>query len=127
MSSHRPSTYNGSPQKSPNDFAVFDEKEKEKSSNTLRKRISSNSNPNVPTGINDNAPEAANGVSGFIKQGVNIMDQIGVPDHTGWMRKRGERFNSWKTRYFILKGPHLYFLRSNNKSVSWRSSSYFFD
>jgi hypothetical protein len=114
-SSHRPSTSNGSPQKSPNDFAVYDEKEREKS-NTLRKRNSSNSNPNTPTDINANALE---GVSGFIKQGLNIMDQIGEPDHTGWMRKRGDRFNSWKSRYFILKGPHLYFLRSNNKSVSY--------
>ena len=126
ISSHRPATATGSPQKSPNDFAwAFDEKEKEKSgNNTLRKRTSSNSNPNVPTGNNNNvnnannAPETANGVSGVIKQGVNIMDQIGEPDHVGWMRKRGDRFNSWKSRYFILKGPHLYFLRSNNKSVS---------
>jgi hypothetical protein len=39
------------------------------------------------------------------------------------MRKRGagDRFNSWKSRYFILKGPHLYFFRSDNKSVSCAS------
>jgi hypothetical protein len=104
---------------------MYDEKEKEKS-NTLRKRTSSNSNPNIPTtGVNANAPENANDVSGIIRQGWNIMDQIGEPDHIGWMRKRGDRFNSWKNRYFILKGPHLYFLRSNNKSVSCASPSLF--
>ena len=111
IASHRPSTSNGSPQKSPNDFT-----------GTPRKWTSLNSTrkPNVTTDINVNAPETVNGVSGFkfIKQGVNIMDRIGEPDHTGWMRKRGDKYNFWKSRYFILKGPHLYFLRSNNKSVS---------
>jgi hypothetical protein len=97
-----------------------DEKEKEKIYNTLRKRNSENSNPvsTVPTGGFQANTDTENSVSGFVKQGLNIMDQIGEPDHTGWMRKRGERYNSWKNRYFILKGPHLYFLRSNNKSVS---------
>ena len=118
-SSHRPSTANGSPQRSPNDFTgMHDEKEKERSFATLRKRTTSHSNPNITTDTNATAPETVNGVAGFVKQGVNIMDQIGEPDHTGWMRKRGDRFNSWKSRYFILKGPHLYFLRNNNKSVS---------
>ena len=126
ISSHRPSTSNGSPQKSPNDFAVYDEKEKEKSSNTLRKR-GSNPTSNGPTSSNAHTLETENGSSGLVKQGLNIMDQIGEPDHTGWMRKRGERFNSWKSRYFILKGPHLYFLKSNNKSVSSAPPRFFFD
>jgi hypothetical protein len=119
IASRRPSSSsnNGSPQKSPNDFGMYDEKEKEKSFTTLRKRNSSNPNPSITAAIRSNVPETANGVTGFIKEGANIMDQIGVPDHTGWMRKRGDRFNSWKSRYFILKGPHLYFLRSNHKSV----------
>ena len=121
VSSQRPSTTAGSPQKSPSDFSgsyVYEEKEREKSSNTLRKR---NSNPPVPNVPPTTTSETENGVSGIVRQGWNIMDQIGEPDHTGWMRKRGERFNSWKNRYFILKGPHLYFLRSNNKSVSCAS------
>jgi hypothetical protein len=119
LSSHRPSTSDASPQKSSDDFTgMYDEKEK--SFNALRKRSSSNSIPNVPIDINANVPEAVNGVSGFItdSQGVDIVDRIGEPDHNGWMRTRGNRFSSWKSRYFILKGPHLYFLRSNNKSVS---------
>ena len=121
ISSNRPSNSTGSPQKSPNDYGgtyTYEEKEKDKGYNTLRKRNSGNSNPNAPA----NTFEAENGgASGFVRQGTNILDQIGEPDHTGWMRKRGERFNSWKNRYFILKGPHLYFLRSNNKSVSCAS------
>ncbi|TFK28998.1 hypothetical protein FA15DRAFT_700565 [Coprinopsis marcescibilis] len=54
--------------------------------------------------------------SGPIKQGLSILDQVGDPDHTGWMRKKGVRYNSWKLRYCVLKGEHLYILRSNNKS-----------
>jgi hypothetical protein len=45
------------------------------------------------------------------------MEQIGEPDHKGWMRKRGDRYNNWKSRYFVLKGPHLYWLKSANPSV----------
>ncbi|KIK95325.1 hypothetical protein PAXRUDRAFT_827121 [Paxillus rubicundulus Ve08.2h10] len=51
-----------------------------------------------------------------LKPKKNIIDQIGQPDHEGWMRKKGDHYNSWKVRYFIIKGPHLYILRSNNKA-----------
>ncbi|KIJ69829.1 hypothetical protein HYDPIDRAFT_171807 [Hydnomerulius pinastri MD-312] len=51
-----------------------------------------------------------------LKPGKSIIDQIGHPDHEGWMRKKGDHYNSWKVRYFIIKGPHLYILRSNNKA-----------
>ena len=51
------------------------------------------------------------------KSGQSILEQIGQPDHKGWMRKRGEHYNTWKNRYFVLKGPHLYWLKSNNASV----------
>jgi hypothetical protein len=54
----------------------------------------------------------------FLKPGLSILDQIGEPDHKGWMRKKGDRYNSWKSRYFVLKGPHLYILKSQDKSVS---------
>ena len=119
--SNRPTTAHGSPQKSPNDFTrMFDEK----SPATLRKRTISN--PNIAISANANAigPEPVNG--GVIKEGVNIVDRIGEPDHTGWMRKKADRYNSWKTRYFILKGPHLYILGSNSKSVSCAPALIFF-
>jgi len=60
---------------------------------------------------------AVNGVTGIIQQGQSILDQIGEPDNVGWMRKRGVRYNSWKLRYFVLQGPHLYCLRSSSKTV----------
>jgi PH domain len=92
------------------------------SSNEAPQKSLLNLNPNATTGINANVPKSFNGVSGFFKQGVNTMfDRIGEPDHTGWMRKRGDRNDSWKSRYFILKGPHLYFLKSDNKLVSCSS------
>lgn len=58
-----------------------------------------------------------------LKAGQSILDQIGRPDHSGWMRKKGERYNSWKLRYFVLRGPHLYYLKSDSKAV--RPSSIF--
>ncbi len=65
----------------------------------------------------DPSSVAVNGVTGMIKQGQSILDQIGEPDNVGWMRKRGVRYNSWKLRYFVLQGPHLYCLRSSSKTV----------
>lgn len=53
---------------------------------------------------------------GSLKSDRSILEQIGVPDHKGWMRKRGDRYNTWTSRYFVLKGPHLYWLKSSNPS-----------
>jgi hypothetical protein len=51
-----------------------------------------------------------------LKPGVNALDQLretlGEADFSGWMMKKGERYHTWKTRFFYLKGPHLYYLRS---------------
>ena len=55
--------------------------------------------------------------TGSFKSGQSILAQIGQPDHEGWMRKRGENYNTWKNRYFVLKGPHLYWLKSDSASV----------
>ncbi len=30
------------------------------------------------------------------------------------MKKKGERYNSWKNRYFVLKGSHLYYMKDKN-------------
>jgi hypothetical protein len=39
------------------------------------------------------------------------LKQIGTPDHSGHLKKKGETIG-WKTRYFVLKGSHLYYLKS---------------
>jgi hypothetical protein len=52
-----------------------------------------------------------------LKAGQSILDQIGESDFSGWMNKRGDRYNSWKQRYVVLKGPHLYWFRSSSKTV----------
>jgi hypothetical protein len=72
--------------------------------------------PTVPPSRPSNSGGAPSAKSGGLKAGQSILEQIGTPDHNGWMRKKGERYNSWKMRYFVLKGPHLYCLRSNSKA-----------
>lgn len=42
------------------------------------------------------------------------LDRIPKPDFAGYLRKKGERYNSWKLRYCVLSGPHLYYLKSEN-------------
>lgn len=45
----------------------------------------------------------------------SAVAKIGKPDYTGYMKKKGDRYNSWKMRYFVLKGAHLYYLRNENE------------
>ena len=52
----------------------------------------------------------------------NVLQQIGSPDLDGWLRKKGERYNTWKLRYFVLKGPHLYYLRSKMVRILYHLS-----
>ncbi|EPQ26018.1 uncharacterized protein PFL1_06471 [Pseudozyma flocculosa PF-1] len=40
-----------------------------------------------------------------------VMARIRPVDLEGWMRKKGERYNSWKPRYLALKGSDLVILR----------------
>ncbi|KAH7926793.1 hypothetical protein BV22DRAFT_1062240 [Leucogyrophana mollusca] len=76
-----------------------------KDSTVLRKRAGS---PSQESQLSSLGPS--------VKDGKSILEQIGIPDHEGWMRKKGDHYNSWKVRYFVIKGPHLYILRSNSKA-----------
>lgn len=51
-----------------------------------------------------------------VKEGENLMEKIGKADYSGWMQKKGEKYNSWKQRFFVLKGVHLYYLKSESVS-----------
>lgn len=48
----------------------------------------------------------------------NLLEKIGKPDYSGWMMKKGEKYNSWKQRFFVLKGIHLYYLKAENVGSS---------
>ncbi len=91
------------------------EKEKEKPKKdpaVLRKRTSSS------TDVTTRSPPVGSSAAGMgLKPGKSILEQIGTPDHNGWMRKKSENYNTWKLRYFVLKGPHLYCLKSNDRTV----------
>ncbi|KAJ7610817.1 hypothetical protein FB45DRAFT_941703 [Roridomyces roridus] len=85
----------------------------------LRKRTSSSHATDAGKGASAAAAAAANAsttAAGKLKPGQSILEQIGEPDHVGWMRKKGERYNAWKLRYFILKGPDFYVLKSSSKT-----------
>ncbi|KAL9936321.1 hypothetical protein V8E36_005163 [Tilletia maclaganii] len=44
--------------------------------------------------------------------GESVLSKIRPVDLDGWLLKKGDRYNSWKTRYVALKGPDLVVLRS---------------
>lgn len=125
--SQRPSTPTGSPKdklKEPQSpFKDHEKGRKEEEGNekgaaaidrsTLRKRVVSS----VQQSNGSSSVDGKNliGVGG-VTQGQSILVQIGEPDHVGWMRKKSDRYNSWKPRYFVLKGQHLYWLKSSSVS-----------
>ncbi|KXN84942.1 Protein pob1 [Leucoagaricus sp. SymC.cos] len=129
---HRSVTPTGSPGKTLKEFGEVSSptkrekgtkaqpsKERGGDSAVLRKRTVSSPGPNGfanGNGAGNGVGVGGEGVAGLVKPGQSILEQIGEPDHVGWMRKKGDRYNSWKNRYFVLKGPHMYCLRSDNKS-----------
>jgi len=38
---------------------------------------------------------------------------IGTPDFSGWLKKQGDKYKTWKTRYCILKGVNLYYFKND--------------
>lgn len=124
--SQRPSTPKSPIKPSPDFGGDKTRPAKERESAVLRKRplstVIGNDNNATAVATMQTATKSAdtNGavLSGLVKPGQSILDQIGEPDHVGWMRKRGDRYNSWKNRYFVLKGPHMYCLKSDSRAVS---------
>lgn len=123
-STHRPSTPTGSPRVpgenqdlSPKQDKTRTMKERDVRDSVLRKRTVSNPSSNGASPTATGGLSAAS-PSGLVKPGRSIIEQIGEPDHVGWMRKRSDRYNSWRNRYFVLKGPHMYCLKSDSKAVS---------
>lgn len=82
----------------------------------LRKQINSSPPETLPPSGRRPAPPPPAPLDLEVKPGMTALDQIGQPDHSGWMRKRGESFNAWKLRYFVLKGPHLYYVKTLNET-----------
>lgn len=41
------------------------------------------------------------------------LTQIGTPDHSGYMKKKGETYG-WKMRFFVLKGSHMYYMKNED-------------
>ena len=61
----------------------------------------------VPVG----AAATAAGGGGHAAADGPVMARIQPVDLEGWIKKKGERYNTWKPRYLALKGPDLVILR----------------
>ncbi|KAH8096600.1 hypothetical protein BXZ70DRAFT_945297 [Cristinia sonorae] len=120
-SGKRPSTSDGAPKLKDKKedrrslSPIQDSHVRRESAGVLRKRTASTSDS--PRQSHSPNPAFLQPTSGpTLKPGKSILEQIGTPDHSGWMRKKGDRYNTWKLRYFVLKGPHLYCLRNDSKA-----------
>ncbi|KAF9306896.1 polar growth protein [Mortierella antarctica] len=46
------------------------------------------------------------------------LDLIGKPDYAGWLKKKGDTYRTWKSRWFMLKGVTLYYMNSPKENAS---------
>jgi len=76
----------------------------------LRKRGSGGEAPKSPV-------PALPTIGPGLVQGRSVLEQIGTPDFNGWLMKKGEHYNTWRNRYFVLKGHNLYWMRNNSATV----------
>jgi len=77
----------------------------------LRKRMSvAEPSPTMPSSSTMEGPARDSNS----KEPARALDRLPTPDFAGYLRKKGERYNSWKLRYCVLSGPHLYYLKSEN-------------
>ncbi|OCF75934.1 hypothetical protein I204_03231 [Kwoniella mangroviensis CBS 8886] len=60
-------------------------------------------------------PETNRRTSGTGGGNAAALKQIGTPDYSGYLKKKGDRYGSWKQRFFVLKGSHLYYLKSETE------------
>lgn len=88
----------------------------------LRKRtLSGDPRSNMLSSTNESpiSPKTPSGAI-TLKPGEPVLPQLnsilGEADHSGFMLKKGERYSTWKSRFFFLKGPHLYYLRSKQET-----------
>lgn len=79
-------------------------------------RLSKQSAPptTASTGTAPSSPAPGSATTGAAASG-SAIEKIGKPDFAGYMKKKGDRYNSWKNRYFVLKGANLYYLRDENE------------
>ncbi|KAF9578777.1 polar growth protein, partial [Lunasporangiospora selenospora] len=49
---------------------------------------------------------------------VVSLELIGKPDYAGWLKKRGDTYRTWKSRWFMLKGVTLYYMNSPKDNAS---------
>jgi hypothetical protein len=73
----------------------------------LRRSVSSGANASLGAITEDNTHTVVD----------TVLVQVGTPDHEGWVRKKGGHFSTWKSRYLVLKGAHLYWLRTDSTMV----------
>lgn len=41
-----------------------------------------------------------------------------VPDMEGWLHKQGDKYKTWNRRWFVLKGPNLFYFKSPKVRVN---------
>ncbi|KAK3819651.1 MAG: hypothetical protein J3Q66DRAFT_160772 [Benniella sp.] len=49
---------------------------------------------------------------------VVSLERIGKPDYAGWLKKKGDTYKTWKSRWFMLKGVTLYYMNSPKDNAS---------
>ncbi|GBC09395.1 hypothetical protein RclHR1_08820006 [Rhizophagus clarus] len=56
--------------------------------------------------------------------GPETYNSIGTPDYSGWLKKQGDKYKTWKSRYCILKGVNLFYFKNDKEIESSHIKGY---
>ncbi|PKC62022.1 hypothetical protein RhiirA1_538789 [Rhizophagus irregularis] len=60
--------------------------------------------------------------NGYLNE--ETFKSIGTPDYSGWLKKQGDKYKTWKSRYCILKGVNLYYFKNDKEIESSHVKGY---
>ncbi|KAI8379361.1 uncharacterized protein BYT42DRAFT_532078 [Radiomyces spectabilis] len=57
-------------------------------------------------------PVASRASADYVAQRMGFSDGSVTPDMEGWLHKRSDKYKTWNKRWFVLKGPNLFYFKS---------------
>ncbi|KAG0181035.1 polar growth protein [Apophysomyces sp. BC1034] len=55
-----------------------------------------------------------------IAQRMGMADNHVTPDIEGWLHKQSDKYKTWNKRWFVLKGPNMFYFKSPKVRIQYR-------
>ena len=56
-------------------------------------------------------------VDSVVAKRNELAGKQGKPDMEGWLHKQSDKYKTWNKRWFVLKGPNLFYFKSPKVSI----------